>query len=188
MRLLCEPEAQSPAHITVRGPYVTKPGTNKDWRSKRNINVTIDGVGTFYRPHQNTVFLQCKSNDLVPIWWKPDYKDGVPHITIYNGESRKFALRVEDILRKSSWHCNFVADQLQEYVSTDEQMGLDLLRWPDYTRIFEELFGVPITRDHLRSLSESDRLKRLHKIANLFAMCNSQSEMASLTRLRAILS
>ena len=128
MRLVCEPDAQSPAHITVRGPYVGKSDPLGDWRKVKNIDVSVVGLGTFFAERQNTVFLECDSPQLPEIWWKKDHKNGTPHLTIYDGGSREFATRVFDVLGKYSWRFNFVADRLHEYVSTGPQMRLDL-RW-----------------------------------------------------------
>src|SRR6185369_6848935 len=155
MRLLCAPHVQSHAHITVRGPYAAKPLDSRDWRKVTNIRVTVAGVGTFFEGKQNTVFLRCESPDLPSIWWKRDYKDGLPHITIYDGPSRQFAESVVRILEAETWNFMFVADRLREYVSTGRQNSLDI-KWPEYVSIFDQVFGFMVTRDDLRTLSEAE--------------------------------
>src|SRR5690348_9290015 len=91
MRIVCNPLTQSPAHITVRGPYEAKPDLDQEWRKVHDIRVAVVGLGTFFDDTQNTVFFKCESDELAEVWWKKHYRSINPHITIYDGESREFA-------------------------------------------------------------------------------------------------
>lgn len=164
IRLLCDPEVQGAAHLTVRGPYTSRPKENREWRKVRQIRVSVVGVDVFLGPNQSTVFLACESPDLRVLWWKKDYADGRPHITLYDGRSRDFALKVVDTLKRYEWRFDFLADQLHEFRSSQGQRRLDL-NWTSYERIFHRLAGRPLTRGMLRHLTISEKLYYLDKLA-----------------------
>jgi hypothetical protein len=178
MRLLCDADVRSRAHVTVRGPYGKKPDAARAWRNVKDIVVSIDRIGTFFEGRQNTVFLECKSSRFEDLWWKRDYKKGVPHITIYDGKSREFAQKIASVLDRYTWQTSFVADQLQEYVSTGPQVPLDL-RWSQYSNIFRLIFGATMSRDDLRLLNEEVRLKQLDQVAKFFLSSKNISDAVS---------
>ena len=167
MKILCRPDTQSPAHITVRGPYGTRPDVDQEWRKVSNIHIRVLDVGTFFEDAQNTVFLRCESPELASVWWKKHYRSMNPHITIYDGDSREFAERVLGVLRRHKWRFSFVADHLHEYVSNGRQMGLDLT-WSDYGDVIRRVHGASMGRNQLQALSDNDRLELLAKVAEAF--------------------
>jgi len=164
MRLLCDPFIHSPAHLTVRGPYDEKPELDSAWYRARNIHVSVVGVQRFYGPHQNTVSLKCELPDLKAIWWKKDYKNGTPHITIYDGDSRNFAEKVDRILSKYDWKFHFSADRLYEYVGSNKQPRFDF-PWQEYAAVFKRTIGFSLTRKELEQTSEHTRLEYLDCVA-----------------------
>lgn len=164
MRLLCNPSVQASAHLTVRGPYDDKPELDSAWYRFRNINVSVIGVQNFFGPDQNTVSLKCELPDLKSIWWKKDYKNGTPHITIYDGESRSVAEQVDLILSKYDWNFQFSADRLYEYVGSSKQARFDF-PWQEYATVFRRTIGFSLSREELAQTAESTRLEYLDSVA-----------------------
>lgn len=97
-------------HITVRGPYSTRPDTTliEQWKGDLvGQGVMLIDSGIFKTPKGYAVFLHAKSKIFNDIWWKPDYKgpksSRKPHVTIfettslYSAELVKNFLTTEDI-------------------------------------------------------------------------------------------
>ena len=163
MCLVCDPSRIRTAHLTVRGPYTAKPKPGK-WSNAKNIHVSVCGVGIFFLPKQNTVFLRCTSSELRNLWWKRDYKEPEPHITIYDGDSREFAQRALKILEKYDLSFEFVADCLQEYRSRNGQQSLEF--WPsDYDTLCQEIGEPRLSLQLLRTIKDDERLVYLDKLA-----------------------
>jgi hypothetical protein len=164
MRLLCNPSVHASAHLTVRGPYHEKPELDSAWYRFRNIQVSVIGVEKFFGPHQNTVSLKCELPDLKSIWWKKDYKNGIPHITIYDGDSRCFAEKVDLILSKYDWSFQFSAERLYEYIGSGKQSRFDF-PWQEYAMVFSKTIGFSLTREELSQADECTRLQYLDAVA-----------------------
>ncbi len=91
--IVCDPSEKTPVHITVGGPNRPRPRPKRYGDSIRRLPVSVLGVGNFFGPNQNTVFLRCGSEYMKKIWDKPDFEFN-PHITLYDGDSRDFALKL----------------------------------------------------------------------------------------------
>lgn len=99
-----KPAHDSP-HITVRGPYSTKPEKSSIDTWKNDLHghgVILIDIGTFKTPKGHVVFLHAKSKIFDEIWWKPDYKSPKnkrkPHLTLLETKSERVAQSVKDFL------------------------------------------------------------------------------------------
>lgn len=102
LKFTFSPYSKNDAHITVRGPYHRQLSTKEQDRINLKIfdkPIKVAGVETFFESKQNTVFLKCESTDLKFIWNKFDFPYN-PHITIYDGNDRKYALEIFNFLKK----------------------------------------------------------------------------------------
>lgn len=180
MRVVCDPSVVSPAHLTVRGPYISEPLSDAIWKSAKSIKVKIEGAGEFFSPNQNTVFLKCSSDDLKRIWWKPQYKDFQPHITIYDGNSLDFGRRLLSTLCQYDLSFSFVADELSERESTGKQFPLGF-NWIRYETLLKDIGESGFERKKVEQLNESDRLILIDKIAKHLeeVITNEKSRMLS---------
>ncbi len=102
-RFVLQPDFYRPSHITLRGPYQTKP-SNKKWIGSEIGNIIINRPNHFFGEGQSTVYLSCTNIFFQDFWHKPDYPEGVPHLTIYDGSDRKLAWQVIDVLRRFEWN------------------------------------------------------------------------------------
>jgi hypothetical protein len=178
MRVLCNPQVRSRAHVTVRGPYSSRPGSTRDWRKERDIKISIVDIGNFFGPDQNTVFLRCDSEEIHRIWWKRDYKSGIPHITIYDGSSREFAEDIQRVLQEFRWSVDFVCDSLQEYITSTRQLQFDL-DWGDCDALYFRIFGNHISREVIGTLSDTDRIEQIRLISALLSTGSLREELGS---------
>jgi len=181
MRLVCDPSTTTQAHLTVRGPYVGERISRGDWLKVRDIHVAVRGAGVYFTAHQSTVFLRCESPDLKRVWWKRDYKDYEPHITIYDGRSREFATRAAEILERHELCFEFVADRLHEHRSSQSQQRLNFL-WSDYDALFRDIGGSSLNRGGLRAMLAEERLACLDKLARSLSAVAASSESRGLAQ------
>ena len=113
LRFISNPKEKGVAHITVRGPYqrhLEKTEIENAATTVENTPISVDGIGTFFGPDQNTVFLKCSSSALRKIWQKSDYVYN-PHITLYDAENREVAEDLANQLNQIDLH--FVAGLLE---------------------------------------------------------------------------
>src|SRR5437588_595976 len=109
IRLLSNPFEKESAHITLRGPYRQRYNVDHLSSIVRGTTVLISGVGSFFEAKQNTVFFSCESSHLRAVWHKPNYPDYNPHITLYDGESRRFANELAKAIGKYKYDLCFRA-------------------------------------------------------------------------------
>jgi len=119
IRLFADPYQKHEAHLTVRGPYVNiQRRLLEDWNKSLEVSkMRIKGAGTFFSASQNTVFLKCDAYDLKKnnVWFKKDFKDEFnPHITLYNGGDREFALSLLEILNSYDFDFSIESNELKE--------------------------------------------------------------------------
>jgi hypothetical protein len=99
IRYICDPQIDDRSHVTLRGPYKrNRLDGRKIWARSRFRYVVCDRIGAFSGPGQQTVYFRVllpRSEDLM---WKPDYPDGVAHLTLYDGDNRQFANAVRTVL------------------------------------------------------------------------------------------
>lgn len=98
--------SSSSIHVTVRGPYRTKPdqGFLTDLGERlAGRAVRVMGAGIFDVPGGFAVFLRAESSAFRELWWKPDFRtplrDIQPHITVFESPDRASSLLVLNFLR-----------------------------------------------------------------------------------------
>lgn len=165
--LLCNPKEKGRAHITVRGPRkrFTKENTILGYTNiiKGNV-IYIYGVDHFFNYDQNTVFLKCRAEQLRQVWKKPDYMEYNPHITLYDGDSRVFALELFKELSKLNLLFSCIADGLRPIVSRKGQRTLDL-RFVFDSEFVSQIIGDKLSIDIIDDLDFPTRLSYIVELA-----------------------
>lgn len=165
-RLVVEGDCARRAHITLRGPYKNKSAISKSIFEKVPEKVTIRKPGHFFGEKQHTVHLEIEILDITDLWYKPDFPDGRPHLTIYDGKDRKFAWAVFSTLRRYKWNLKLNPARLSilDKKRTIEDDFLDADRFP--AKLLAKIAGYSITAQEVRSLSDLDRLVYLDRICD----------------------
>lgn len=101
----CENPKNDAPHITVRGPYSSRPDSTslEKWKSGLIGNgVYLIDSGIFKTPKGYAVFLHAKSKIFDDIWYKPDYNgpksERKPHVTIFESKNLHSAEMVQNFL------------------------------------------------------------------------------------------
>lgn len=90
-------------HITVRGPYSSaiSPKKIKDWKTQLgDQGIVIQGTGRFKNKKECVVYLKIQCKNLKKIWYKPEYPEYNPHISIYRGSDQKLADDIYEFLKR----------------------------------------------------------------------------------------
>lgn len=163
IRFLGEPDAIRFSHITLRGPYADS-GLAKarlqeiNDRYQRGQRVTMIEPANFFSERQFTVVVAVDLQDLKDLFYKPDFPDGIPHLTLYDGNSRGFAEAVFAIARKYVWGFSTGVGPLR---AIESKRHLDREFLPFFTSfcsLFQKLIGDPATINAVRSFSADHRL------------------------------
>lgn len=152
LRFIVEPSAIRVAHVTLRGPYPSRipRHTLRHLQEGQSRVVTLDGpTNLFQTSNQNTVGIKVNLGPLRTLWHKPDYPDGVAHITMYDGLDRTEGRWVFDTLCKYHWHFPIDVTELRELepkVFLDNRLLADM---NDIYAVYEKLgwFGLPPLND-----------------------------------------
>jgi hypothetical protein len=126
--------------------------------------IHVDGACTFSGPKQNTVFLKCDAPELRAVWYKPDFPNFSPHLTIYDGSSSTFAEELARLLEDVQPSFSFTATELRAIVSRKNQSTFDLRASLDI-RYLSSLLKAEFDVD---TALELDAAKRLSWISQLF--------------------
>jgi 2'-5' RNA ligase len=104
-RLFNNREPASGIHVTLRGPYKSRPTVQQLEKIEREVNLEplrLNGIEVFQGKHP-TVVLLVINDRLKRVWWKPDFpieKFGFyPHVTMAERSPVAFARRVESALK-----------------------------------------------------------------------------------------
>ncbi|WP_298435968.1 hypothetical protein [uncultured Jannaschia sp.] len=172
MRIICEPDAARPSHVTLRGPYDAKKNVSNSLLEKDVGQMIVRGPRTFfsdaYAPReQNTVYLGIEISGIGDYWHKPQYPDGTPHLTIYDGKSRKFAWIVLTTLRKHSWNfsVNSTPMRILEKKKGVEQAYLE--DFENYRLALDQVFFKGVAFNQIRALSDIERAGALNKACHI---------------------
>lgn len=178
IRLICDPNEKGCAHITVRGPYRQRYNVQAIARKIQGKTIDVDGVGSFFEEKQNTIFLKCSSPSLEEVWMKSDYGYN-PHVTLYDGTSRKLATMLLDTLLRLDLKFSFIADGLTPFLSVKGQRALDLRSAFD-CEFVSKLLGETINADMVDTLPLASRLAYVETLASHLPSLSRQLK-ASLT-------
>ena len=171
MRFIANPSEKNFAHITVRGPYQQRYNLSEMDRRIDGTEVLANGVGSFFGYSQNTVFLKCHSEILRDVWKKTAYGFN-PHVTIYDGESRKFAEMLLERLNHLTLRFRFIVGRLHPLVTHSGQYSMEL------SQAFNEALVAEVTRTHV-SACEVDGLSVEQRVALIELFARKLPEFAS---------
>lgn len=166
VKVLSDDSQRTSAHITVRGPY--KRQLNAQYIKSfseiiSNEFLRVSKVDNFFSDNQNTVFFKCDESDkLKSIWKKLTYKDFSPHITLYDGEDKKFAINLFNTLKENFHPFDFQVKELSCLKSENTMPLLKLKTTFDFD-IFKNLLGINI--DDIDSLDKNDNLSYIDTIS-----------------------
>lgn len=124
---LLNPKEKWPAHVTVAGPFVDRSRFQITVREYQST-VFLYSPSNFFRYEKPTVFLHAGFQELDAIWRKPDFKGSnpIPHVTLYDGDDKKFARRVFQMLQETKLSCAFNVRGLHVVESIPGQYRNDL--------------------------------------------------------------
>ncbi len=170
IRFLANPGEKHRAHVTIRGPY--KQRIDIAPINKRFVDgaLVVGDPGNFFDHDQNTVFFRCESADLVRIWKKRDFPFN-PHLTLYDGPSHDFAVRLFEVVSRYAYTLRFCADQLVPLVSYKGQANMDL-RLSFNSELVSAVLKRRLKADDVAALPETSRLSMIARL------CQRLSQMS----------
>ncbi len=174
IRLLANPEEKHRAHITIRGPY--RRGLNPSHSFNRYVEgfeFNIHGSGNFFDSGQNTVYLKCASSKLRRAWYKPDYGFN-PHITLYDGASRKFARQLWEIVSKRNYEISFIAGPMKSLTSTRPHQREMALSASLDSRLISDVTNLDVEQVRHGNLREFERLEAINKLCEFLSTINAR--------------
>lgn len=188
LRLVADPSQNNIAHLTVKGPYFSKQikKLNEDKQLIEGKLIDIIGAGNFFEDNQNTVFLKCKEKvELKQIWKSKEiktYKKFHPHITIYDGKDKEYALHLYEVLNSHDINFSLEVAKLDLYSTLDKYTLLNLHHSIDYN-FLSEVTGHKVTSSEINSLDEDSRLEMIDKLSEtLIQIAKRTSSIKSLNK------
>jgi hypothetical protein len=149
------PEEKWPAHVTVAGPFNSRPHAPAKFDGK--VPAFCLGTGNFFRQNLSTVYLNIGVHNLRKIWRKPDFTgDPVPHLSLYNGKDRDFAENIFRELSPVRPYFSFSAVGLSVVKSVSGQ-SVSTLREQVDVSLLDETREMRL--DQIRVLPSSERLQ-----------------------------
>ena len=182
IRYLSEPDAIRFSHITLRGPY-SQPLSNytlrelNKHRSQQWI-VRLNGAGAFINENQNTVIIKIDLLDLADLFFKPDFGDGMPHLTLYDGCDAVFANSLLRLLYKFDFHEEVKVSQLRK-ISPKAPADSFAIMHNEFYNTFVEFLGHEPSAETVKSMSVDFKLTTIEQILSrnftaLFAKLNAR--------------
>ena len=147
------PDEQWFAHVTVAGPFSRKIDLPRALTFREQIFIV--GPGRFDNGERQTIYLNVSSIYLGPHMNKPDFKDAVPHITLYNGKDRELANDLYNELTTKRLFGRFYTTEFR-VVESRPQKGFDLAYSLDTSLLPRT---AKLTVDDFRTLSRNDRIQ-----------------------------
>jgi hypothetical protein len=163
-RLIVQPDFARKAHVTLRGPYEKKPSPRSSWLRRPLSKATIMRPSNFFSYWQNTVYLGIDFPELAEVTWKRDFKDSVPHMTVYDGSDKTLAWQILLALRKYTWKFQIDLTPVQILEKKRDYDGSFFLELDDIDIAFSYIHERPLNRDYIRSMHIGQRIHLLEKI------------------------
>lgn len=168
IRYLSEPDSVRFSHITLRGPY-SKPLSSYALRElnlhkPREWRVRLDGAGAFTGLGQNTVIIKVDLLDLADLFYKPDFSNGTPHLTLYDGPEQSYALSLLRLLYRFDFHEFVLVSQLQKISPKAPISGSFAIIYNDFYDTFQKYLGREPSADFVQSISSEFKLKTIETI------------------------
>lgn len=164
IRVIADERQRSQVHITVRGPYAKKLSKDKEDKYSsiiRGEKIHVIGIGSFFSDDQNTVYYKCTRNaKLKKIWMKTSYKDFNPHMTIYDGEDKDYAMKIYKVLRQNFVNFSFQIEELA-WLEPKNRSKLELFNLKtviDFNRV-SSILNYNLTPEKVIELDKEERLQ-----------------------------
>ena len=165
IRFLGEPDYLRRPHITIRGPYERRQDALLERLSYTPELVFINGVSVFFGGNQNTVLLECDLPEKERVWRKPDFPDGKPHITIYDGKSRHIALSFRQSLKNCKWRFYAPIGELKLIEKkVDPDVSLPMI-FENVSTIYRQVMFDEFDVEKIRRFDEVDALFCVSRLA-----------------------
>jgi hypothetical protein len=166
-RIILQPDFARPSHITLRGPYRNKSNISPAIIGKDVGKITIRRPGNFFSENQNTVFLGIDIFGIADFWFKPDYPDGTPHLTIYDGKNREFAWAVLSALKRYKWGMRLNSTPMRVLDLKNPLETEYLVEYEALQETFRLLGNTVPSAETIKSMSYLDRIVFLNRICSL---------------------
>jgi len=170
IKILSDSKQRTEAHITVRGPY-KKRLSNELIKNYSNVisgeSLIISDVQNFFAFNQNTVYFKCSHNDnLKKIWNKITYNSFTPHITLYDGGDRNFAIKLYNKLARGFEPFNYKVKELS-YLEPKSNDAIGLYRLINVFKFndFVDLINKQIDRNEIDNIANEKKLEYIHLIS-----------------------
>jgi hypothetical protein len=167
IRFFMEPDAVRSSHITLRGPYQKSHSLGfakqADLEQISDWSIALAEPDVFFSKKQNTVFIRVDLKQLKCLWKKPDYPDGIPHITLYDGADRETAKSLFEIVSRHRW--DFMAD-VSQLRTIDQKWRLEAIALArQFVDSYSYFLGSSLTQPSaVRDMELSERLLLVQKI------------------------
>ena len=149
--------------MTVRGPYQQRYALSAANKLIDGSELEVTGVDAFLGTGQNTVFFALRAPALEKAWRKPDFSDYRPHLTIYDGKSRDFAVELRSRLEQIKPRFWLRATSLAPLVSKKGQGSLELRAAYD-EKLVKDITGCRVAADEVTRLPAQQRIDLITRL------------------------
>lgn len=106
IRHICNPKSISLPHITLFTFKKEKIARNIVENTEiSSINIVEPGTFNFEKSNgKHVIYLRCESSEIDAIQYKPDFPSSRLHLTLYEGEDYRYAVKLFDIIDSYRWH------------------------------------------------------------------------------------
>lgn len=180
IRYICNPKTKYKAHVTVRGPYskLLDYSSLLEYNSViARDNLVIGEISSFFSSNQNTVFLKCDSTNLYKIWFKKDYIDFNPHITIYDGKSRNFAEKLLSILNGHLMNFTCKIQELSELRSMQERQNEYIQYLESNISFIRNVLKIDLSSDLVVNIPEREKLDIIDSLISHLCMLKAKKKL-----------
>jgi hypothetical protein len=169
VRFVGEPDFLRRPHITIRGPYERRQDAVLEKLNYDDQFILIKGVSAFFGDQQNTVLLDCDLPQRERVWRKPNFPDGKPHITLYDGRSRNTALNIRSALKPIKWMVRTPVSKLTliEKKIDPDQVFPELFE--NVSTLYREVMFEEFSLERIRHFTEVDALFCASRLAAFIA-------------------
>jgi len=180
IRKISEPRSKSKPHITIR--YVDVLSTNdlSPYENKAVSKIELIGAGSFgittdLHQKNSTVFIECEAEELEDLVHKPHFPDSVFHITLYDGNSRKYASELLKVIRRNDWEFNLPFEKEVKLTKIEinkrkKKKANPIIEYSDDLHIlFEKLFSKKLSFSYLEQLTDKQRLSAIAVVLNFLS-------------------
>lgn len=174
-RVIVDPEFARKAHITLRGPYKRKSDISSRWLETKIGTITLSRPATFFNEEQNTVYLRAEIPGIADFWYKPDYRQGVPHLSIYDGSDRALAWQILILLRNYPWNLELTPTVMRIIDSKQRIETKFILDYAAFDKALSSVSDRSYSIEALKQMHVGQRLQILDRICQKIHSIHSSS-------------